>query len=284
MKTNYIFLCFCVLGIEFSYAQAITSGLMAYYPFNGNFLDLSGNSYNGASIGTESLTAAPDRFNVINKSMNFNADSRLVLNGLNDFSSKIQGQWTISLWIKSNQYHNNIISSYSSSFDELRFFSTNIFQIGYRKTVNNGAFYFKYKENLYSTTYVNLAIDPLLQNKWYLITISRNENGLVSFYLNENKLGAFIINQLGIYFDSQTTINENINTRYIASPLPSLQNIGLFSGVIDDVYIFNRALSDSEVNTLRGDYFAKSVVYSLENQSTIPKGTPLKVNFKATSN
>ena len=54
----------------------INNGLVAYYPFNGNANDESGNGNNGNISG---LTLVPDRFGNINKAYNFN--------GISDFIS-----------------------------------------------------------------------------------------------------------------------------------------------------------------------------------------------------
>ena len=51
---------------------------MAYYPFNGNALDESGNNNNGTVNGATLIT---DRFSLPNKAYNFNGiDSRITAN------------------------------------------------------------------------------------------------------------------------------------------------------------------------------------------------------------
>src|SRR3954470_13592437 len=47
----------------------LTRGLVAYYPFNGNANDLSGNGLHG--VLQNGITATSDRFNQINSAMGF---------------------------------------------------------------------------------------------------------------------------------------------------------------------------------------------------------------------
>jgi hydrogenase maturation factor len=53
----------------------LTKGLVAYYPFNGNANDLSGNGYNATTVG---VSLATDRFGNPNKCYNFAGTSTYV--------------------------------------------------------------------------------------------------------------------------------------------------------------------------------------------------------------
>src|ERR1017187_6660333 len=64
------------LSLPFVYAQSfLTNGLVAYYPFNGNANDASGNGNNGTIQGGVAL--APDRFD--------NANSAYLFNGVDGY-------------------------------------------------------------------------------------------------------------------------------------------------------------------------------------------------------
>ena len=61
---------------QLSIPTTLANGLVAYYPFNGNANDLSGNSYNGTVNG---VTLTPDRFGNANSAYSFNGKSNYIL-------------------------------------------------------------------------------------------------------------------------------------------------------------------------------------------------------------
>src|SRR2546423_13412202 len=85
-----------------SRAQAqsfLTNGLIAYYPFNGNANDESGNGRNGIVVGA---TLVPDRFNNSGSAFRFvsEGDSIVVPNSLHP-----QGEVSVtySCWVRESQ-------------------------------------------------------------------------------------------------------------------------------------------------------------------------------------
>ena len=87
MKKIYILLSFCLIQF-ISQAQTVpsyvpTTGLVGWWPFNGNANDESGNGNNGAVVGA---TLTTDRFSSTNSAYSFNGvnnriDLPLNLNG-----------------------------------------------------------------------------------------------------------------------------------------------------------------------------------------------------------
>lgn len=77
-----------------------TNGLIAWYPFNGNANDLSGNGLNGIINGS-SLTN--DRFGNMNAANDFNGLSDfIVLNDINAFDFTPNQDFAISLLVEPN--------------------------------------------------------------------------------------------------------------------------------------------------------------------------------------
>ena len=72
----------------------ITNGLVAYYPFNGNANDESGNKYTGAEID---LTYTADRFSRNGSSPLFNGVSSVVHLPINNWATP---EYSINCWVK----------------------------------------------------------------------------------------------------------------------------------------------------------------------------------------
>lgn len=86
-----------LLFISVANAQIPTSGLVAYYPFNGNANDSSGNGNNGTNHGA---TLATDRFGNSNSAYSFDGVSSYIDCG-NGTSLKVANDITVAAWIKS---------------------------------------------------------------------------------------------------------------------------------------------------------------------------------------
>ena len=67
MKKTIILL-FCVLMTLVSMSQSITTGLVAYYPMDGNAIDAGSNGLNGTMTN---VTAVPNVNGVAGKALNF---------------------------------------------------------------------------------------------------------------------------------------------------------------------------------------------------------------------
>jgi hypothetical protein len=81
------------LAVRVQAQTILTNGLVAYYPFDGNANDASGNGYNLANHGA---TLCADRFGNSNQAYSFN--------GTNYLSSAIAplsevSNWTVTAWI-----------------------------------------------------------------------------------------------------------------------------------------------------------------------------------------
>jgi hypothetical protein len=85
-------------------AQIPTDGLVAYYPFNGNADDESGNKNHGTVYGAQLTT---DRFGIPNKAYSFNGSSDFikVANGA-AFNFDKTNAFTLNVWI--NPHHTQL--------------------------------------------------------------------------------------------------------------------------------------------------------------------------------
>ena len=110
-------LAFMLLFSALSFAQVnLTNGLIAYYPFNGNANDASGNANNGTVNGA---TLGTDRFGNANSSYNFNGNTITAA-----VMHKLEEDFTISIWFESNLSLSNLLTwtgeAFPSDFDYLR--------------------------------------------------------------------------------------------------------------------------------------------------------------------
>jgi hypothetical protein len=73
-----------------------SNGLVAYYPFNGNANDESGNGNNGVVYGA---TLVPDRFGNSNRAYYFNGTNNYIVTNSDTGLPRGYVQFTISVWI-----------------------------------------------------------------------------------------------------------------------------------------------------------------------------------------
>src|SRR2546426_1776683 len=76
-------------------AQTLTNGLVAFYPFNGNVNDASGNGNHGVA---NDVSFGTDRFGMPNRAGSFagNANSNVKINST---SLNLLTDFTVSVWI-----------------------------------------------------------------------------------------------------------------------------------------------------------------------------------------
>jgi hypothetical protein len=200
-----------------------TNGLVGYWPFNGNANDASGNGNNGTVNGA---TLNTDRFGINNSAYNFNVtNSNIVIP--NKSTQNFTTEFTISLWAK-----------YDSSIDQSLFIrqgtGNNYDRIWLHVNRGGNPNYFRvYNENSHSAWFSSAMIK---YNQWYNI-IAVLKDSSITVYNN------------GILI-SQTKINNGLKCSQTPMVLGNASGYGNYNGLIDDVAIWNRALSSNEVNVL----------------------------------
>ena len=216
-------------------ANDLTTGLLAHYPLDGNASDVSGNGNHGTNHGT---TPGTDRFGRPGKASSFDGNNDSISLPIGASLSTDSTDLTFSLWVNSRATDNqdvleqatdpvkgrSIIVTRSSGI-----FSTNVSGCGNFATQAN-----------------------YLRNSWYHIVVTNDVTGnsaLIALYLN------------GISKGSVAKSNpEPSNQNYLLGR--SMPENNRLDGLIDDLRIYNRALSASDVQAL----------YNLEN--TPPNQAP----------
>jgi hypothetical protein len=209
---------------------SLTQGLVGYWPFCGNANDDSGNGNNGTVNGA---TLTTDRFGNTNSAYSFNGTSNYIaLPSGNSSSLNITGNFSASFWIKTPDLSaalltlgNNISSPYE----------------GYLSGINAG---FVGSGKLGVSTGGGVwtgSINTISDNDWHNIT----------YVLNNNTLKIYLDNVL----DIQTTVN-NIPISWSGNRVIGCTNDlllipeRLYNGIIDDIGIWNRALTQQEITNL----------------------------------
>ncbi len=243
------------------------NGLVGWWPFNGNANDESGNGYHG-TVNKATLTS--DRNGKQNSSYDFSTTNSTINTNLTAPNGKHTR--TISLWYK--QYDSNntndqwVILTYGSD-EQFRGFTMSVWP---KETIglDIGASYVLYKSNLlqkyqhFVVTYDSINGSTVLAAKIYL-------NGIL---LKE------VVSHTG-YFEINTG-----NTRSLQfGPKPSsIQNLQTFNGAIDDIAMYNRALSQEEITALYLGEACTTPIATITPQTATSFCSGGSVNLNAATN
>ncbi|MCG8339622.1 MAG: LamG domain-containing protein [Proteobacteria bacterium] len=209
---------FALIGVMFLYGPVqadLNDGLVAYYPFNGNANDESGNGNNGTVDGA---TLTTDRFG--------NADSAYSFDGVDDHitvsnsASLNTSIFTIACWVKVN-------STPSSFLDKRNGGGNHNYQI----LLSGGNELIAYigDGTNYSTQGISLDL-----NKLYHIATTYDQSELV-VYVNGEKSSTLNVSTSGNVGDGDLIIGFDGSSDY---PM---------DGDIDELRIYNRVLSETEI-------------------------------------
>ncbi len=250
MKTK-IGLILVVLGMLFQSLNAdITTGLVAYYPFNGNANDASGNSNNGTVKGAQLTT---DRNGKANSAYHFNGVSdHITLNPSATLSLGASG-FTLSAWVNAEKVYDT-----SPENDQMQ-----IIVADGSLCVNQSSYLLAFvKNNLHllfagSANYPNSQLQdakfykPFEVNTYYHIA-TVYDGDKVYGYVNGNLISSQDVdNGIKPYpLDDYVIIGMHPSVAEHGWPQSSTDGEGEFKGIIDDVRIYNRGLTASDIKEL----------------------------------
>jgi uncharacterized delta-60 repeat protein len=234
------------------------NGLVAYYPFNGNANDASGNSNDGTVSGA---ILAMDRFLSTNSAYSFDGSTAFIDCGNKPAFNFGQSDFTICTWIRSagSQANKYIIGKYSNTVPS---------SFGLGTGGNAAAYAFIWGTSSEAASGTTILAD----NNWHhlMAVYKRNSN-------------------LTIYRDGAMQAQKDITAlqgAMITNAFPLLigkissgQNFG---GLIDDVRIYNRALSSSEVTQLYSLEADVPVVTQQPQSQTVTLGSTVSFSVTAT--
>jgi len=206
----------------------VKEGLVAYYPFNGNAKDESGNWSDGKVVGA---TLTEDRHDGRGKAYSFDGvDDYISLGDLDLTGSLTLNAWINSDVIKGDHYHDIIHKKQSLNFRAGGKGNTKGKLLGNVNSEGNA--------RSYSSSTLSIGI-------WQMMTMVFDANtGTLKLYVEgQDKT---VVNNAGPGGARQNNFAMHIGSYSD----PSLSSNEWFHGSIDDVRIYNRALSAEEVKAL----------------------------------
>ena len=252
MKKIFLTLTLALFVIPLGISQDLpsyvpTNGLVAYYPFNGDANDASGNGNHGAVDGA---TLTNDKYGNLNSAYSF-VGSKEQGNSINLGGSIFNDPNSFSISITVNvgelYVHND---PYSNLFSQMTGGEIQILQ-----TPN----YLGFQSKLNNSSWLTCEITPQI-NQWvnYVYTFSEE------------------LNEIVVYTNGDETCRKDINSTLFSYNGPAMigrqsnANSNYFNGTISDIGFWNRALTEQEVQNLytssSGDIKLNGVVSAENNQ------------------
>ncbi len=211
------FICIKYIAI----AQIPSAGLVAYYPFCGNAKDASGNGrdltiYGGANLHT-------DRHGLGNAAYQFNGVDGMLYR---DTLFPGTGDLTFNLWINAYTTQNSLV-----------IYNGNSNSNGYGMVINDG---FGGTGNDLSILFggiSDVATTPITLNQWHFITM-RKTGSTFDLFLDTVIFAS----------TSSTTFSSPVGKFHMG--LDYTDSTNPFNGLMDDVALYNRALTNREIGQI----------------------------------
>jgi len=233
---------FLISGTSFA---ELNSGLVAYYPFNGDANDESVNANDGTVYG--GATLAIDRFENTDASYSFDGNDDYIM--LPRTSTLSPSEFTLSTWVLLSSYNISytncgyvVYSTYNTvDYGGLIFYISDTGKTSIR--LHNGIRYGGENGNR------DLKGDQIISlNQWTHIAATFNGSELKT-YLNGNNDGYKLLDNEYLYLAYS---DSGYGSPKIGKSSWTSENYleNSFHGKIDDIRIYNRALSENEVMEL----------------------------------
>ncbi|MBM3916147.1 MAG: T9SS type A sorting domain-containing protein, partial [Sphingomonadales bacterium] len=233
---------------------SLTTGLVGYWPFCGNANDASGNGNNGTVNGA---TLTTDRFGNASSAYSFDGVDDYISGTTTNLSVQSTDKLTMTAWVKVNQFAPSpAASKIITHTDNLNNGQQYALSIG-----NDGSLYFLAGNGDFENNGPNSTLPSQITiDTWKHVGAVISDDSVKLFVdgvmvFGKAEIDVFPANPVGNFIFSSLT-NSTFNK--------------LFNGTIDDIAIWNRALTASEIQAL---YTTGQTTYSWSNGATTPSIT-----------
>lgn len=226
--------------------EDMSAGLVAHYPFSGNANDATGNNLNGTVNGA---TLTTDRDGISNSAYNFDGNDYISVadNSLLDFAADQDFSISLWAWVSPTQILdggiNDIIRKWSGDHQGYPFgisFDNEAAPVGYKKTFLAA----RYDGHVCLNGPVGYTAATTYSTFHHLVLTKHGST--LKFYLNNVLAATYTDNTTeGSYCSTKNDSHMTIGARG--------QLARFFTGKIDDIRIYNRALSAQEVTILNAE-------------------------------
>jgi gliding motility-associated-like protein len=256
-----------VINAKSQMSANLQTGLVAYYPFNGNASDISGNNN---VLTANGVTLTTDRFGRSNSAYSFTNTQTSVTNYLKAVNPSpfAKNTYTISAWFNSRQFYPNI-GGVTYNYQSIVFYSPQWYNYGpaYHLALqhaNNSVL----EGGNWTTTNTNQGVTTangsIVVNQWYHVVLSY-DGTTIKMYKDGQLVGS-----------RAATISYANQIQFLiggAGDGPNPGGIyGGFNGKIDDVGFWDRALTLNEIQELYSG--RPSVLWSISETSNKISVTP----------
>lgn len=213
--------------------SAPTNGLIAYYPFNGDAKDASGNGHDGTP---SNAALTPDRFGNPDAAFAFNGTSSVITVPHSEVLNLTNTDFTISLWA--------VLNAPQTVSPEFYLVSKNNngqvkWMFGYGGTMQyqtTRTIYFMQGNGIPSEWYADGRAYSAPKDTWHHY-IMRRQGAVYTSFID------------GEYFNSETNDFNLFTGNTAPLTIGRSENLSV-EGTLDDIRLYNRALSDVEIHHL----------------------------------
>ncbi len=245
-----------------------TNGLVGFWPFNGNANDVSGNGNNGLVNGA---TLVNDRFGQPNKAYTFDGVSNYIdVPSSSSISNYPNGQ-TISFWFKITTFPNDGKEHYIISKTSSNGQANSYFQIFLSNYTSVNTFNYRYGVSAnQSSQGSNIPFAQIQLNAWNNLCFTTDLT-TTKTYLN---------GVLFMTYNQYSSIGSNSSNLSFGKPWSSNATYSYFNGQMDEIGVWNRALTAQEITNLyRG--CGDSIITNQPTNANV--GLGLNAQFTTTS-
>lgn len=197
-------------------------GLVAHYTFDGDARDSSGNGNHGTVHGA---TLVEDRFGMAGKAYRFDGRDDYIEVERHSFIKPQRQEISVAAWLKLSENTGTTKVVYAHDFH----ITQSVERIGF----------------VISTPSTNTAYKDISYNEW-LHFVGIYDGNEIRVYINGAENPARVAHP-GSIFDPEPGINLNFGRSFMST------GEDYWVGIIDDFRIYDRILTDEEINELASD-------------------------------